>query len=207
MIKGINKENSALIVVDVINSCSAEQCEIRKWEITFKKIREMIPRLNDFINEYKKIGGKVIYVNCVPWTKKYLAKNIIELYKDPKCKYYSKDKKGFSEKFNLVKPDKEDIIITKNSYDAFTNPKLEMILKKQKIKYLLVTGIFGDGCVDSTIQGGFSKGFNFIILKDLIETTDVKIRQDLQKLLKKFTWPVMFGETIDSKDFLREIKK
>ncbi len=207
MIYNITKNNSALIVIDVINSCSAEQCEIKKWGITFKKIREMIPKLNDFIKEYKKIGGKVIYVNCAPWTKKYLAKNIIELYKDPKCKYYSDDKSGFREKFFEVSPEKDDMIITKNSYDAFTNPELEKILKKQKIKYLIVAGIFGDGCVHSTIQGGFSKGYNFVILKDLIETTDIKIRQDLQKLLKTYTWPVMFGETIYSKDFLREIKK
>jgi len=55
--------------------------------------------------------------------------------------------------------------------------------------------------VHATIQGGFSAGFSFIILKDLIETTDLRVRQELQGLLKQYTWPVMFGKTIDSKDF------
>lgn len=72
---------------------------------------------------------------------------------------------------------------------------------------MVITGIFGDGCVHSTIQGGFSRGYNFIIIKDLIETSDVKVRQKLQKLLKEYTWPIMFGELIDSSDFLKFIKK
>ena len=166
----------------------------------------MVPKLVVFIKEYKKrFKNPIIYVNCTRWDKKHLPPNIIELYKDPRCRYYSEDKTGFSEKFYKVKPEKNDIVITKSNYDAFTSHKLSRILKKNKMKHLIVTGVFGDGCVHATIQGGFSKGYNFVILKDLIETTDVKIRQDLQRLLKKYTWPVMFGKTITSKEFLRNI--
>jgi len=188
------------MVVDVVNSCCHQKCEIKKWDISFTKIRKMVPLLKKFISKYRDSGGQVILVNCVPWKKELLAKNIVELYKDPKCKYYSMDKSGFSEKFFGIKPEKNDLIVTKNTYDAFTNPKLNDFLKKHKIKYILIAGVFGDGCVDSTIKGGFSAGYNFIILKDLIETTDVPIRQKLQKLLKEYTWPIMFGKTINSKD-------
>ncbi len=55
----------------------------------------------------------------------------------------------------------------------------------------------------SNDKTGFSE--KFYGLKDLIETTDVKIRQDLQKLLKKYTWPVMFGKTINSEEFLKNL--
>ncbi len=202
----IDANKTALLVIDVINSCCSEKCEIRKWNITFKRIRKMVPRLENFIRHYKKLGGQVIYTNCVPWDKKHLAKNIIELYKDPKARYYSKDKTGFSEEFFHIKPEKNDHVVTKNSYDAFTNPQLDKILKKMKVKHIIITGVFADGCVHATVQGGFSKGYNFIIVKDMIETTDVKIRQELQKKLKLFTWPVMFGNTIDSKDLIKKLK-
>ena len=193
-------KETALMVVDVVNSCCHEKCEIKKWGISFTKIRKMVPLLKKFISKYRSAGGQVIFVNCVPWKKEFLAKNLIELYKDPKTKYYSKDESGFSEKFFEIKPEKNDLIISKNTYDAFTNPKLNVFLKKHKIKHVLIAGVFGDGCVDSTIKGGFSAGYSFIILKDLIETTDVEIRQKLQKLLKEYTWPIMFGKTINSKD-------
>ncbi len=202
-LKKVTLKNSALLVIDVINSCCSQECE--KRNIYFRKIRLMIPKLNEFIQKYKKAGGFVIYINCIKWDKEHLAPNIVELYKYPNCRYYSNDKTGFSEKFYKVKPDKEDAIITKNSLDAFTNPELDRMLKKKKAKYLIITGVFGDGCVHATINGGFSKGYNFVILKDLIETTDVKIRQNLQKSLKEYAWPVMFGKTIYSKKFLKGI--
>lgn len=198
--------DTALLVVDITNSWCHANCEIKDWNITFEKIRKMVPRLKNFIRDYKKSGGQVVYIKCVPWDKEHLAGNIIELYKDPKFRFYSSDKTGFSEKFFRIEPEKDDVIITKNSYDAFTNPKLDKILKARKIKYIAVAGVLGDGCVHATIQGGFSRGHNFIILKDLIETTDMKTRQELQRLLKDFLWPVAFGRTIDSKDFFRMIR-
>lgn len=193
---------TALLVIDVVNSCCSAKCESPEVGITFTKIRQMIPKLANFIKEYKQRGGLVIYVNITKWNKKHLAKNIVELYKNPKCRYYSEDTTGFDEQFYKIKPEKNDMIFTKNTYDAFSNTQFNNFLKKKGIKQLIITGVFGDGCVESTIQSGFSKGYNFIILKDLIETTDVKIRQDVQKLLKRYTWPVMFGPTITSKEFL-----
>ena len=143
----IDVRKSALLVIDIINSCCSKKCEVKKWNISFKKIRKMVPSLEKFIEYYKKCGGSVIYTNCVPWDKKHLPKNINELYKDPKARYYSSDKSGFSEEFFCLKPDKDDFIVTKNSYDAFTNPMLEKILKKMKVNHIIVTGVFADGCV------------------------------------------------------------
>lgn len=187
--------NTALLVIDIINECCDQRCESND---TYNKIREMVPKLKQFISKFRKSGGQVIFVNSTPWTKKHLAKNIVELYKDPKCKYYSEGNE-FNQKF-YIKPQKQDFILTKNTYDAFSNPELDNYLKKKKINQILVTGVFGDGCVESTIQGAFSAGYNLIILKDLIQTTDSKIRQRLQELLKEYTWPTMFGKTINYED-------
>jgi nicotinamidase-related amidase len=192
-------KDTALLVIDVTNFCCTDF--EANYNLSFDKIRKMVPKLKRFISKYKDKGGKVVYIKCLPWMKKYLPDNINELYKNPMCKYYSNDKAGNSEEFYKLEPDKDDFIVEKNTYDAFSSKKLNSILKKLDKKYLLITGVFGDGCVNATINGAFSKGHNLIILKDLIETTDIKIRQDLQKLLKQYTWPIMYGKTINSKDF------
>ncbi|MFH0852346.1 MAG: isochorismatase family cysteine hydrolase [bacterium] len=200
----MNSQNTALMVIDVLNSCAHENCEIRKWNISFSKIREMIPNLTAFIEKYREIiGGLIIFTKNVPWIKENLPENLNNLYKDPEARYYSEDNSGFAEQFYQVKPLKNDLIVEKHSYDGFTNPKLEKELKTRGIEYLVVAGLFGDGCVMSTICNGFSKGYNFIILNDLIETTDVPLRQSILEGLKDFTWPKMYGKTTKSKDFLR----
>ncbi len=101
-----------------------------------------------------------------------------------------------------MKPASEDIIITKNSYDAFSGTDLERVLKERGIHYIIIAGIFGDGCVMATVCGGFSRGFNFVMLEDLVETTDVPVRQEILKELKTFTWPAMYGKVMKGGEFL-----
>lgn len=192
------------MVIDIINSCVDKKCELPRLKIYFSKIRKMIPNLIDFIEKYRKtVGGLVVFTKTTPWKKKFLAENINELYTDPRTTYYSKDDSGFEEEFYLVNSQPQDMIVTKNHYDVFVNTNLDEKLKKKGIKYLVVAGLFGDGCVLASVCGGFSRGYNFIILKDLIETTDLKIRQETLRKLKEYTWPIMYGKTMTSKEFLR----
>ena len=203
----MNKSNTALLLIDIVNGCAHQECEDPEINVRFSKIREMIPKLDQFITSYKeKVGGLTIFVNITPWDKEHLPENIKELYTDPDAKYYSDDESGFPEEFYQVKPGRDDIVITKNTYDAFTNPELEKVLKEKKIQYLVVAGIFTEGCVLSTIINGFSKGFNFVILKDLVETADNPERQDISKLLKTRVFPYLYGKTITSEEFLEEWK-
>ena len=203
---GMNKNNTALLVIDPVNSCAHEKCETPEWHIHFSKIRKMLPKLNKFINDYRRlIGGLVILTTITPWDKEHLPKNLSELYTDPKAYYYSEDTTSFDEKFYAIEPDKTDVIIVKNTYDAFSNPNLVKVLNTHGIKYIVITGVFTDGCVLATTASGFSKGYNFIFLKDMIETTDVEIRQELQKLLFEYTFPIMYGKTIKAKELLKTL--
>lgn len=42
----MNPDNVALLIIDVINSCAHDKCEIPQWNIHFTKIRKMVPRLS-----------------------------------------------------------------------------------------------------------------------------------------------------------------
>jgi nicotinamidase-related amidase len=202
----MTKDNSLLLVIDPINSCAHEKCETPEWNIYFSKIRLMLPKLASFIEEYKKkTNGLVIYTTVTPWNKEHLTKNINELYTDPQAYYYSDDTTGFDEQFHTVKPLPEDLVFDKNTYDVFTNDKLLQELRSRDIRYIIVTGIFSDGCVLSSVASGFSKGFNFVILKDLIETTDDEKRQRIQELLISFTFPKMYGKTMTSTQLLESL--
>ena len=93
-------------------------------------------------------------------------------------------------------------VFAKDSYDAFTSEDLVHTLEEMHVRYVIVTGVFGDGCVLATICGGFSRGYHFIIARDLIETTDDEERQAFLRYLKQRMWPLMYGTTVDSRDIL-----
>lgn len=201
----MTKDNTALVVIDPVNSCAHENCETPEYGIYFSKIRQMLPKLNNFIKEYRqKVGGLVVVTMVTPWNKEHLAQNINELYTDPSVCYYSEDTTGFDEEFYIVKPEPTDLIFVKNTMDTFADGKLTKDLKDRGIRYLIMTGIFSDGCVLASIVSGFSQGFNFVVLKDLIETTDLPIRQQLQKLLVEYTFPTLYGKVIDSSELFED---
>lgn len=201
----MNKLNTALLIIDMVNGCAHKDCEDSEINVYFSKIRKIAPKLVGFIDDFrKKVNNNVVFINNTPWTKKYLPNNIQELYTDPMVEYYGEEGDDFPQGFYKVKPEKEDLIITKNTYDAFANPELEKHLRDRKIQYLVITGVFTEGCVLSTIANGFSRGFNFIILKDLIETADSKERQETSRLLKEHVFPYLYGKTIKADNFLKE---
>jgi nicotinamidase-related amidase len=200
-------KNSALLVVDVINFCAAEDYEDQERDIHYGRIRRMVPLLASFITGYRQLGGTVMLVTSVPWQERYLPDNINELYRhDEMARYWSQDTSGRGEEFYGI-PTEGALIFTKPSYDAFTCPDLVDALNERGIRYLIMAGLFGDGCVRATICGGFSRGYHFIMAKDLIETTDDEDGQAMQKHLKERLWPLMYGPTLESRAILAAFSK
>lgn len=207
IIPNLTPNNSALLVIDVINSCAHGEFEDSTRNIHYTKIRSMVPTLSNFITSYQQLGGRVILTTTVPWQEPYLPENINELYRNNAvARYWSQDTSGRAEAFYEI-PTDGTLIITKNSYDAFANEDLIDALENMHVRYVIVAGIFGDGCVMASICGGFSRGYHLVIAKDLIETTDDDGRQMLQQELKNITWPLMYGTTVDSQQILSALSK
>jgi len=203
--KKMNKNNTALMIIDVVNGCADKSCENLEWNITFNKIREMVPKLKSFVEKFRKeIGSKIIFIKITPWTKNNVAKNVTELYETyPEVNYFSDDESDFEGSYFNMEPQNEDITIIKNTTSSFSNPELEKILKEKGIQYLIIAGIFGDGCVMATIEHGFGIGYRFVLLGDFIETTDKPERQELQRLLKTVAWPNLIGPVMTGEEFLK----
>jgi nicotinamidase-related amidase len=207
IIPGLTPQNSVLLVIDVINSCAARQYEDPVRHIHYSRIRQMVSLLSNFILSYQGLGGRVILTTTVPWQEAHLPENINELYRNnPEARYWSQDTSGQAGRFYQI-PTQGALVFAKNSYDAFTNAALVHALEEMHIRYIIIAGVFGDGCVMASICGGFSKGYHLVIAKDLVETTDDEARQMLQQHLKQSTWPLMYGTTIDSGQILAAVSQ
>jgi nicotinamidase-related amidase len=69
-----------------------------------------------------------------------------------------------------IYPTKGDIVIDKDLFDAFQGTNLDIVLKANGIKTVLVTGTVTQICVDSTGKGAFNNGYNSVLISDAIST-------------------------------------
>lgn len=196
-----------LIAVDPINSCCSTKFERPEIDITFNRIRRMIPRLAEFADKYRKLGGKIIWVRSTPWKEEYLPININRLYhENPQATFYTDHGAEESIKFYPpIHPHRIDETHTKNTYSAFAEGSLHRLFQKHKWDTYLLSGVFAEACVNATLIDGFSRGLFTVILSDLVETMDDKAQQAHKRHLLTHQWPLMYGHVMTGPEFLEKL--
>lgn len=191
-----------LVIIDVVKGCCNVEYEIPEWDIHFNKIREMLPRINSFAEKHRDNGGQVIWIKPVPWTRENLPRNINKLYtENPDATFYVKyNIDQYSAFPESIKIDEQDIVLEKNNYSAFTNPKLAELIDDA----YLIAGVYTDGCVNATIVEGWSKGYFTYIIGDLVESMDSESKQNRKTDLLQNSWPYMYGHVVKSTDIHKE---
>jgi len=198
-----------LIVVDLMKSCCSKKFERPEINITFNRIRQMIPRLIEFTEEYRRLGGNIIWGRSTPWRKEYLPKNINRLYREnPNAAFYTAHNVEESVEFyDGISPRKPDEIFTKNTYSAFACAHLQKLFRKHGWDTYLLSGVFAEACVNATLIDGFTQGLFTIILSDLVETMDDEEQQAHKQHLITHQWPLMYGHVMTSSEFLKKLAK
>jgi ureidoacrylate peracid hydrolase len=85
----------------------------------------------------------------------------------------------------LIQPDPHsscERIVYKSELDAFTNPELHSCLAQEGIRQILVAGVATDRCVRATALGARSKGYETIVLSDLVAAATHRRREHNETL-------------------------
>ncbi len=187
-----------LVIIDVVKGCCNKEYEKPEWDIHFTKIRKMLPHLNSFVKQHRDNGGQIIWIKPVPWTKENLPSNINKLYTEnlDATFYVTENIDEYNEFPEAIQIDESDVILEKNNYSAFTNPKLSELINDA----YLIAGVYADGCVNATIVEGWSKEYFTYIVKDLVESMDSETKQYHKNHLVNNTWPLMYGHIIQTQN-------
>lgn len=177
--------NTALIVVDVQNAYCSKKGSMAKQGFDLSPITGILPHLKSFIKATERLGLRIIYTVQVEGEEmpSNLSALFIENHMIKTCKRGS-----FDTGFAIVKPRREDLIIEKHTWDAFSNPLLDKELKRRKIRNLIIIGVTSDVCVNDTITSAFSRGYNIVVPADLVATFNIPWKQELQKILLTRSW-------------------
>ncbi len=138
---------------------------------TFKKNWEKNKELREFLEEELKENKKRTIEEC--WERK--RTDIGE--------YWIQRAQEEVEKVKARKNKPEGIYFEKQSYDVFTSPYTERVLKNLEVDEAVVYGVATDYCVKAAVLGMQKRGIQTYVIEDAIEGVDINSR-DVEKALK-----------------------
>jgi nicotinamidase-related amidase len=157
-------EHSAILVIDIQEYTTGKLADNESY---IKASDSLIKKLNRIIDSAVVRNIPVIYV------RSEVSNALVNLLNNS----LAKDSKGvvLDKRLNVV----SDYIITKQREDAFSNPRLDSILIKQKVSKLYVTGLDAAHCVKSTMLAAQNRGYKVIALKDAILAVSDSVKSEM----------------------------
>ena len=204
----LNKESSALLVIDIQNTYlepDDDPEEAARWNPFFSRMNNIvIPNTADMVEWARANEIEVIFAR------------IACLKNDGRDRSLSQKKPGFnyllmpkdSEESQIVKelsPQGDEISIIKTTDSALTGTNLRLTLHNMGITSVIVTGIFTDQCVSSTVRSLADESFDVLVLEDCCAAATDEIHHQELKIINMIYCHVL--QTEDVKQLLQSQNK
>ncbi len=99
-----------------------------------------------------------------------------------------------------ISPEGSDIVVAKRRVSAFSGSDLEVILRAQNIRHLVLSGISTSGVVLSTLREASDKDFQITVLSDICADRDPEV----QSVLMGKVFPRQ-AEVVTSEEWLSKV--
>ena len=197
----VDPAHTAVIVVDVQNDFCAEGGMLDREGLDISRIQAMAPRLVKFIDDARAAGSLIVYIQTFynsdanylsdVWLEQSLKRWQGRFIDYPVCM-----EGGWGADFyDGIEPRPGEPIIHKHRYGGFIGTNLDMVLRSNGIRSLVMTGAITNGCVESTARDGFFHDYYIVFLDDCTATVSDELHQGT--LFNIDRW---FGEVVNAAD-------
>lgn len=180
----LDPAETAMLSIDVQNvylKLRDDPVELSRWAPFQRRMREtVIPATRSLQEDFRARGIDVIHAR------------IACLLEDGRDRSLSQKKPGWN--YLLLPKDAEEsqivpelaplpgeIVVTKTTDSALTGTSLRLVLANMGIRNVVLTGIFTDQCVSSTVRSLADESFNVVVVEDCCAAgTDELHRRELE---------------------------
>ena len=195
----LKRESSALLVIDIQNTYlepDDDPKEALRWKPFYGRMNNIvIPNTADMIKWARDNKMEVIFAR-IACLKKY-GKDRSLSQKKPGFNYLLMPKD--SEESQIVEelsPQGDEISIIKTTDSALTGTNLRLILHNMGIKSVIVTGIFTDQCVSSTVRSLADESFEVLDVEDCCAAATDEIHLQELKIINMIYCHVLQSEDV-----------
>ena len=184
-------KNTAVLVVDLLKDFTQPT-----GNIYYETTGEMMPRVIDFIQQMRKRGAMIVYIQQIV-SKEDAAK----VPQDLKFRMCCVEGSGGEEFDPRLPIEKDDIIVQKRKASGFFRTNLEDILREHHIENVVVIGTKTNCCVRATATDSAMRDFRTFIISDCVSTNTAELNrfhcEDINKYTAKAMTAASFIRCVD----------
>jgi nicotinamidase-related amidase len=166
-------DHTALLILDIQNDFTGENA---KKPVLKSQVAPMIANMNALLNRKSNHDLTVIYI-----VNAYSKFDILNIFRN-----FSAIKGTEGADLDLRLQIISDHIFSKEKGNAFSNPNLDIFLRKNNIKHLYISGLYAEFCVWQTIKSALKKEYKVSVLTDCIASQNDLTRQKMIEKYRKF---------------------
>jgi nicotinamidase-related amidase len=199
---------TALVIIDYQNDCCSVGGTGHKVGADISMYETTIPRTAEFAGLCRRIGIPIINVQMCTlpdgksdspsWMRlRMRAKKNFDARNHGLWDFTLKDSWG-AEFVEAVKPQPGDYVVTKFRSSAMINTNLDLILRSNGIRNVLVAGCTTEGCVESTVRDlGFYDYFP-VLLSDCVGSDCRDLHEASMRVMSAYRTDVMASAQVVS---------
>ena len=168
----VRPEHCALLLVDVQNDFCAEGGAMHREGRDLSLVQEMIPRLERFLAAARAANVKCVWIKNVYNTGPnwYLSEVWLEQAKRRRKGAYVQypvcEPNEWNGDFYRIRPLSEEAVVIKHRYGAFESTDLDLVLRSQGIRTVIMTGVATNVCVETTARQAFLRDYYVVFTRD-----------------------------------------
>lgn len=168
----VDPRHCALLLVDVQNDFCAEGGAMHREGHDVALVQRMLPRLERLLEQARAAEVKVIWIrniyNSAPnhylsevWLEQAQRRRNGAYVSFPVC-----EAGEWNGDFYRVRPLPDEVIVSKHRFGAFEGTDLDLILRSNGIRTVIVTGVATNVCCETTARQAFLKDYYVVFSSD-----------------------------------------
>jgi ureidoacrylate peracid hydrolase len=196
----IKPDHTALIIVDMQKDFCREG--FRCWESgrDIRPAQKIIPTIRLILDGARRKNVFVIHV--IFWTLCNHLSDSGPWLAQRRRSTYSSELVGMegtegAEVIEELAPVPEEVIVRKHRYSGFTGTDLDLVLRSNGIRSVIITGVSTNACVETTLRDAFELEYYVVLVEDCVASWSEKLHEATLENVRH-----RFGHVCTSNDIL-----
>ncbi|WP_428515315.1 cysteine hydrolase family protein [Roseovarius sp.] len=182
----LDPASTALLVIDIQNTyleAPADDTEARRWQPFFDRMNDIVIPNNARLIEWARAEGiEVMFARIACQTEDGRDRSLSQ--KKPGFNYLLLPKgREDSQIVDALAPKGDEIVVTKTTDSALTGTNLRLMLHNIGIRHVIVSGIFTDQCVSSTVRSLADESFEVLVVHDACAAATDALHEEELKII------------------------